>query len=301
MTMKKIGFVGLGNMGLPMVKNLLAADFQMRVFSRSRGPIEAAIAAGAVEAESLPALAEWAEVVCTCLPMPEDVEAVYLNAGGLLSGTVAGTVFIDHSTVGPDTNRKIAARADEANAEFLDAPVSGGPGGAAAATLAIMVGGKLEVFTAVADVLAAMGKTVVRLGNCGAGSVAKLLNNQLVGIHQRAVIEALMVAQANDLNLDQLYQVLKGSSGNSVILELMYPLIKARDLTPRFRNTLFHKDMRLALEMARECGIDTAMGRTAFVAVDAAQQAGMGDQDSLAMLLPLEEQNGIKLFASGDE
>lgn len=295
--MRKIGFVGLGNMGLPMVNNLLKERFQVQVFSRGRGPIEAALRAGAIEADSLSSLAEWAEVVCTCLPMPDDVEAVYLAAEGLLSGATAGTVLIDHSTVSPATNRKIAAQAAAIGVEFLDAPVSGGPGGAAAGTLAIMVGGKQAVFDAVADVLAAMGETLVRLGDCGAGSVAKLLNNQLVGIHQRALIEALMVAQANDLDLDNLHQVLKGSSGNSVILEMMYPRLKARDLSPRFRNTLFHKDLRLALEMARDCGIDTAMGRAAFVAVEAAQQAGMGDEDSLAMLLVLEQENGIKLFS----
>jgi len=298
--MKKIGYVGLGNMGLPMVKNLLKAGFEVRVCSRSQAPIDAAVQAGAVAAASLTELAVWAEVVCTCLPMPEDVESVYLGESGLLAGATAGTVLIDHSTVGPQTNRKIAARAEAIGVEFLDAPVSGGPGGATAGTLAIMVGGKQAVYDSVTEVLAAMGKTVIRLGECGAGSVAKLLNNQLVGIHQRALIEALMVAQANELDLDQLQQVLKGSSGNSVILEMMYPLLKARDLTPRFRNTLFHKDMRLALEMARDCGIDTAMGRTAFVAVDAAQQAGMGDQDSLAMLLPLEAQNGIELFTDDD-
>ncbi|MEL0082165.1 MAG: NAD(P)-dependent oxidoreductase [Gammaproteobacteria bacterium] len=299
--MKKVGYVGLGNMGLPMVRNLISGGFELRVFSRSRGPIEAAIEAGATEADSLAALAEWADVVCTCLPMPEDVDAVYLGEGGLLAGATPGTVLIDHSTVSPQTNRNIAHRADALGVEFLDAPVSGGPGGAKAGTLAIMVGGKQAVFDAVTHVLGAMGKTVVRLGDYGAGSVAKLLNNQLVGVHQRALIEALMVAQANHLDLDKLHQVLTGSSGNSVILEMMYPLLKKRDLSPRFRNTLFHKDMRLALEMARDCGIDTAMGRTAFVAVDAAQQAGLGDSDSLAMLLPLEQQNGIELFSAAND
>ena len=159
-----------------------------------------------------------------------------------------------------------------------------------------MVGGTVTAYEQALPVLNAMGKTIVHLGGVGSGSVAKLLNNQLVGIHQRALIEALMVAQANDLDLDLLHQVLVGSSGNSVILEMVYPLIKARNLEPRFRNSLLHKDLRLALEMARESGIDAAMGRAAFVAADAAEQAGLGDRDSLAMLLPLEQQNGIRLF-----
>ncbi len=299
--MKNIGYVGLGNMGLPMVNNLLKAGFNVGVRSRSPGPVEQAIQAGAQEAESVARLAEWADVVCTCLPMPEDVEAVYLGDDGLLSGATEGTLLIDHSTVGPDTNRRIAAAAEQLGVAFLDAPVSGGPGGAKAGTLAIMVGGKAEAFSLALPVLEAMGKTVVHLGDYGAGSVAKLINNQLVGVHQRALMEALMVAQVNGLDLDKLHKVLMGSSGRSVILEMMFPLLKARDFNPRFRNTLFHKDLRLALEMGRDAGVDMAMGRAAFVAADAAEQSGLGGQDSLSMLIPMEKQNGVTLFRkSGD-
>ena len=296
MTIKKIGYVGLGNMGLPMVQNLLKAGFEVQVRSRSQGPIDQAIAAGGAAANSVTELAQWADLVCTCLPMPGDVESVYLGDDGLVAGATEGTLLVDHSTVGPETNRKIAELARQKKVEFLDAPVSGGPSGAKAASLAIMVGGAVTAYEQALPVLNAMGKTIVHLGGVGSGSVAKLLNNQLVGIHQRALIEALMVAQANDLDLDLLHQVLVGSSGNSVILEMVYPLIKARNLEPRFRNSLLHKDLRLALEMARESGIDAAMGRAAFVAADAAEQAGLGDLDSLAMLLPLEQQNGIRLF-----
>ena len=296
MTIKKIGYVGLGNMGLPMVQNLLKAGFEVQVRSRSQGPIDQAIAAGGAAANSVAELAQWADLVCTCLPMPGDVESVYLADDGLVAGATQGTLLVDHSTVGPQTNRKIAELARQKKVEFLDAPVSGGPSGAKAASLAIMVGGTVTAYEQALPVLNAMGKTIVHLGGVGSGSVAKLLNNQLVGIHQRALIEALMVAQANDLDLDLLHQVLVGSSGNSVILEMVYPLIKARNLEPRFRNSLLHKDLRLALEMARESGIDAAMGRAAFVAADAAEQAGLGDRDSLAMLLPLEQQNGIRLF-----
>ena len=296
MTIKKVGYVGLGNMGLPMVKSLLKAGFEVQVSSRSQGPIDQAVAAGAVAADSIAELAQWTDLVCTCLPMPADVEAVYLGEQGLVAGATAGTILMDHSTVGPETNRKIAALAQNKQVEFLDAPVSGGPAGAQAATLAIMVGGSEATYEQALPVLNAMGKTIVRMGDTGAGSVAKLLNNQLVGVHQRALIEALMVAQANDLDLDQLYEVLMGSSGRSVVLEMMYPLLKARNLEPRFRNSLLNKDLRLALEMARESGIDAAMGRVAYAGADAAEQAGLGDRDSLAMLLPLEQQNGIKLF-----
>lgn len=292
----QVGYVGLGSMGLPMALNLRRAGFPLQVVSRSRQPIEQALAAGATEAAGYAALAAAVDVVCTCLPMPADVERVYLDADGLVAGARPGTVLIDHSTVGPATCRRIEAAARARGVEFLDAPVSGGPAGAQAGTLGIMVGGERAVFERMRPVLDAMGKTVVHLGPTGSGAVAKLINNLLVGVHQRALIEMLLVGQNAGVDLDALHQVLMGSSGRSAILEMMYPRLKARDLAPRFRTELFHKDLRLALEMAAEYGVRSATGEAAFEAVAAAMTAGLGDKDSLAMLLPLEQEAGTRLF-----
>lgn len=294
--MMQVGYVGLGSMGLPMALNLRKAGFPLHVVSRSRGPIEQAIAAGATEAANYSGLAATADVVCTCLPMPADVERVYLDADGLVAGARPGNVLIDHSTIGPASCRKIAAAAHARGVHFLDAPVSGGPAGAQAGTLGIMVGGERVVFEQVQPVLDAMGKTVVYLGLTGSGAVAKLINNLLVGVHQRALIEMLLVGQSAGVDLDALHQVLMGSSGRSVVLEMMYPRLKARDLAPKFRTELFHKDLRLAMEMAAECGVRSATGEAAFEAVAAAMAAGLGSQDSLAMLLPLEQEAGMRLF-----
>ncbi|HCO44617.1 NAD(P)-dependent oxidoreductase [Immundisolibacter sp.] len=294
----RVGYVGLGSMGLPMALNLRKSGLDLAVVSRSRPPIEQALAAGASEAAGYAQLAAACEVVCTCLPMPQDVERAYLGPGGLLEGATSGSLLIDHSTVGPSTCRRIDAAARERGVQFLDAPVSGGPAGAQAGTLGIMVGGERAAFDRARPVLEAMGKTVVYLGPSGSGAVAKLINNLLVGVHQRALIEMLLVGQCAGVDLDALYQVLMGSSGRSVVLEMMYPRLKARDLEPRFRNELFHKDLRLALEMAADCGVNSATGEAAFAAVDAAMMAGLADRDSLAMLLPLEQEADTRLFDS---
>lgn len=292
----KTGYVGLGSMGLPMALNLKKAGFDLEVVSRSRGPIDQALAAGAGEAASYAALAATCEVVCTCLPMPADVERVYLEADGLVANAHPGTILIDHSTVGPDTCRMIDTAARARGVHFLDAPVSGGPAGAQAGTLGIMVGGERGVFERALPVLDAMGKTVVYMGATGSGAVAKLINNLLVGVHQRALIEMLLVGQKAGVDLDALYEVLMGSSGRSAILEMMYPRLKARDMAPRFRTELLHKDLRLALETAAECGVLSATGETALAAIEAAMNAGHAQADTLAMLLPLEQQAQMRLF-----
>ncbi len=294
--MSKVGFVGLGNMGLPMTRNLIAAGFEVQVRSRSRGPVEQAVAAGASEAASLADLAAACDVVCTCVPMPQDVEAIYLGGEGLVAGVTPGTVLIDHSTVGPDTNHKVSEAAAVAGGHFLDAPVSGGPAGAEAGTLAIMVGGDAGVFGQAKPVLDAMGKTIVHLGPCGSGSVAKLINNMLVGVHLRALIESLQIAQRSGVDLDGLSEVLMGGSAASFILERMYPLLRERNFEPRFRTELFHKDLRLAVELARACGVDAADGKAAFVATDQALNLGHAGLDNTAMLLALEALNQVRLF-----
>lgn len=292
----RVGYVGLGSMGLPMALNLGKAGFAVDVVSRSRGPIDQALAAGAREAASYSALAAACEVVCTCLPMPADVERVYLEPDGLVAHAQAGAVLIDHSTVGPDTCRKIDRAARARGVHFLDAPVSGGPAGAQAGTLGIMVGGERTVFDRARPVLDALGRTVVYMGPTGSGAVAKLINNLLVGVHQRALIEMLLVGQRAGVDLDALYQVLMGSSGRSAILEMMYPRLKARDISPKFRTELLHKDLRLALEMAADCGVNSATGETALAAIEAAMAAGHARDDTLAMLLPLEQAAQMRLF-----
>lgn len=291
----KVGFVGLGKMGLPMTKNLLKAGFEVWVVSRSRGPIEAAVAAGAKEAESPADLARRVDVGLTCVPLPETVEEVYLGEQGLLAGAHPGLILADHSTVGPDLNRKIEAAAKEKGVAFLDAPVSGGPMGAEAGTLSIMVGGDKEAFEKALPVFRAMGRHVVHFGPSGSGSVVKLINNMLVGIHELAISEALLLATKAGIDLHQLYELLMNSTGASAMLQRSFPFIAARDFAARFSIDLLHKDLRLLLEMAEQLGVEVPGGRLAYQAVDEAKAAGYGHLDITSMLLPMEERHGVQV------
>lgn len=295
----KVGFVGLGKMGLPMTKNLLKAGFEVWVVSRSRGPIEAAVAAGAREAESPADLARRVDVALTCVPLPETVEEVYLGEKGLLAGARPGMIMADHSTVGPDLNRKIEAAAKEKGVSFLDAPVSGGPMGAEAGTLSIMVGGEREAFEKALPVFRAMGRHVVHFGPSGSGSVVKLINNMLVGIHELAISEALLLATRAGIDLAQLYELLMNSTGASAMLARSFPFIKERDFEARFSIDLLHKDLRLLLEMAEQLGVAVPGGRLAFDAVDEAKKAGHGHLDIASMLLPMEERHGVRVGSGG--
>lgn len=293
----RVGYVGLGKMGLPMAKNLLKAGYEVWVVSRSRGPIEQALAAGAKEAASPADLASRVDVALTCVPLPQTVEEIYLGENGLLAGAHEGLILADHSTVGPELNRKIEACAREKGVAFLDAPVSGGPMGAEAGTLSIMVGGDEAAFQKVLPVFRALGRHVVHFGPSGSGSVVKLLNNMLVGVHELALSEVLLMASKAGIDLHQLYELLMNSTGASAMLARSFPFIAERDFAARFSIDLLLKDLGLLLEMAGQLGIQPKTGQLAYEAVAATKASGYGELDVASILLPLEEAYGVKVCA----
>src|SRR6202165_2473974 len=181
------GFIGLGKMGRPMTQRLLAAGYTVHVFNRSRGAVDALVADGATAAESAAQVAQRAEVVMTALPTPDSVQSVFTE---IASVARSGQTYIDHSTVSPGLNRWGAEQLKSHGADFLDAPVSGGPAGAQAGTLTVMVGGEQAVFDKTLPVLEAFGKNIRLCGPVGAGQVVKLINQLLVGIHTSAIAEA---------------------------------------------------------------------------------------------------------------
>ena len=185
--MTDIGFVGLGMMGRPMVERLLAAGHAVHVHSRSRGPVEALASKGAVPSDSAAQVAERAEIILTALPTPESVDEVYAE---LASAARAGQVYADHSTVRPAQNRHWASVLGARGAAYLDAPVSGGPAGATAGTLTVMVGGDEATLERARPVFEAFGATIRLCGPVGAGQVVKLVNQLLVGVHTAAIAEA---------------------------------------------------------------------------------------------------------------
>ncbi len=205
--MARIGFIGLGNMGLPMAQNLIKAGHQVEGFDVHGAAIERLEAAGGAGAASAKAAASRADVVITMLPSGNEVREVYLGAAGVLESANAGALLIDSSTIDVDTARVVAAAADAKGLPMIDAPVSGGVGGAQAATLTFMVGGSDAAFARAKPLLEAMGKTVVHAGGPGNGQAAKICNNMILGVSMIAVSEAFVLAEKLGLDHQKLFDI----------------------------------------------------------------------------------------------
>src|SRR6266581_2272919 len=224
----KVGFVGLGKMGRPMSERLLVAGFEVHVFNRSRAPVEALAAKGARAASSAAEVAERADVVLTALPTPEAVEQVYRE---MMQRARPGQIYADHSTVSVAQSRRCAALARERGAEFLDPPVSGGPAGAQAGTLTVMVGGEQAVFDRALPVLQAFGKNIRLCGPVGAGQVVKLINQLLVGVHTSAIAEAAVFGAAFGADPQVVLDLIGTSFGGSFMMTRNMPRFTSRDFS----------------------------------------------------------------------
>lgn len=254
---QRIAFIGLGNMGGPMALNLLKGGFAVTVFDLSASAVARLTEAGATAADSASAAAQQAEVVITMLPAGKHVEAVYLNEGGVLDHAPAGALLIDCSTIAADAARKVAAAAQARGFTMIDAPVSGGVGGAAAGTLTFIVGGSTEALEQARPVLEKMGKNIFHAGDSGAGQVAKICNNMLLGILMAGTSEALALGVANGLDPKVLSDIIAKSSGRNWATELYNPWPGVMDNVPAsreysggFGTDLMLKDLGLAEEAA---------------------------------------------------
>lgn len=254
---QRIAFIGLGNMGGPMALNLLKGGFAVTVFDLSASAVARLTEAGATAADSASAAAQQADVVITMLPAGKHVEAVYLNEGGVLDHAPAGALLIDCSTIAADAARKVAAAAQARGFTMIDAPVSGGVGGAAAGTLTFIVGGSTEALEQARPVLEKMGKNIFHAGDSGAGQVAKICNNMLLGILMAGTSEALALGVANGLDPKVLSDIIAKSSGRNWATELYNPWPGVMDNVPAsreysggFGTDLMLKDLGLAEEAA---------------------------------------------------
>jgi len=211
--MAKIGFIGLGNMGLPMAQNLVKAGHAVQGFDMSKAQIDALVTSGGQAADSVKAAASGVDIIITMLPAGAHVREVYLGANGVLASAGAATLLIDSSTIDVETARAVAAAADKKGLTMLDAPVSGGVGGAQAGTLTFMVGGTDAAFGRALPVLEKMGKTIVHAGGAGNGQAAKICNNMILGVSMIAVSEAFVLAEKLGLDAQKLYDISSKSSG----------------------------------------------------------------------------------------
>ncbi len=268
--MAVVGFIGLGTMGAPMARNLLKAGHALRVFDVSAEARAALAEAGAVAADTALAAAEGAEFVITMLPNDAIVSAVHLGPEGLIETLAARPLLIDCSTISPDTSRALSRAAAARGFAMIDAPVSGGPGGATDATLSFMVGGSETDFARAEPILQAMGRMIVHAGNSGAGQVAKLCNNMTAAVVMAATAEALALGISQGLDPAKLSGIMANSSAASFVLDRWNPwpgvmpeAPASRGYTGGFQLGLMLKDLNLAIANARDAGASVPFGALA--------------------------------------
>ena len=290
----KIGFVGLGRMGMPMSRRLLKAGFYLTVHNRSRGKVEEMARLGAYAASSAAEVTTASDIVLTCLPDVPTVERVFLDNDGIVASARPGQILVDHSTVAPSTSRRIAQAAESRGVSFLDAPVSGGVERAADGTLTIMVGGDQGAYQKARPVFEAFGANVRHVGTIGSGSVVKLVNQLLVGIHSVAAAEALLVGAKAGADPQVLLEILSTSWGASFMLSRNGPVMVERDFAnARAPLRLVIKDLTLMWEFAREIGSPTPLGDRSLEIAQEAVNSGMEEMDVSCLVLPLEERAGV--------
>jgi 3-hydroxyisobutyrate dehydrogenase len=291
----RIGFIGLGIMGRPMAKHLLAAGHSLTVWNRSRPGIEELVAAGAAEGESPADVAGKSEVVFTMVGDSPDVDAVAFGPDGIFEGASQGLVHIDTTTMSPSVTRSIAERYAEKDIELLDAPVSGGEGGAINATLSIMAGGKPEVFERCRPLLEVLGKTITYCGPSGAGQTVKLCNQVAVSVTNMAVCEALVLAAKAGVSPRTMLDAISGGAASSWQLLNLGPKMVEGDFRPGFKVWHQQKDLRLALEVARDNALPlpaTSLVAQLFASVEADGQREAGTQ---ALVKALEKLGDVKV------
>jgi 3-hydroxyisobutyrate dehydrogenase len=298
MVKTRVGMVGLGIMGSRMCANLVKAGFDVHAYDVDAAAL--ARAGGATAAADLRALAARSEVVILSLPDAGPLRAVCAGEAGLLKHLPKGAVVCDTSTVDPASAREMAALAEASGVSFLDCPVSGGPPGAQAATLTIMVGGDGSALDRARPVLEAIGKKIVHCGQSGSGQAAKLVNQALVAAHTVAAMEALLVGRKAGLSLDTMYAILQTSSGRSWMLEnhLSTHALAGR-FEPGFALDLMFKDLRLFVETATQLQSPALVGAAVLQLYNAARAAGHGKLDQTVVAKELERMAGATLGVLG--
>ncbi|UAA40266.1 3-hydroxyisobutyrate dehydrogenase [Paraneptunicella aestuarii] len=297
--MTTVAFIGLGNMGGPMAKNLLKNGFQVRAFDLVQAALDALAGEGAYAAKSAHDAAEGADVVLSMLPAGKHVRDLYIGDNGLMSMLPEGTLVIDSSTIDAGSARAVSEVLQSKGIRFVDAPVSGGVGGAVAGTLTFIVGGSDDNFAAAKPVLEAMGKNIFHAGDTGAGQVAKICNNMLLSILMVGTSEALQMGIQNGLDPKVLSQIMLQSSGRNWTLEVYNPcpdvmenVPSSNDYNGGFMVDLMKKDLGLAQETAMQSKSATPMGSLANSLYTMHSNQGNGKKDFSSIFQMLQELKG---------
>src|SRR5471030_1344245 len=293
---ENIGFIGLGVMGKPMAKHLVAAGHRIFVHNRSRGAVDELVTAGATAAASPAEVARACTIVITMLPDTPDVERVLTGADGVLSGLQKGAIVIDMSSISPVVTERLATLVAEKGGSMLDAPVSGGEIGAINAQLSIMVGGDEAAFARVKPILAAMGNAekIIHIGRSGAGQICKICNQVAIGGALAGVSEAFALAKKAGVDAARVRQALLGGFAASRVLEVHGERMLVDNYKPGFRARLYQKDLRIANEAAAANGVSMPAKDVVAQLLNALVASGVGDLDYAALGTVLFKMAGTK-------
>lgn len=287
-----VAFIGLGIMGSPMAANLRAAGLDVVGFSRTRAKVDALVAKGMRAADDVASAVRDADVIITMLPDSPDVESVALGSAGILASATPGALFVDMSTIRPDTARAVGAAAETRGIRFLDAPVSGGEQAAVDGTLSIMVGGPAESVAEATSVLAHVGKTIVHVGPVGAGQTVKAANQLIVAGNIELLAEALVFLEAQHVDTEKAISVLEAGLAGSTVMARKARTMVARQFNPGFRIKLHDKDLGIFTAAARTSRTATPLGAVVAQLVSTAHAQGDGDLDHSALFRLVERLSG---------
>lgn len=294
--MKNIGFVGLGNMGLPMSTSLLEEGYHVYGYDLNKEAVASFLKNGGEAKHSLLELIEDSNIIFTSLPSSAAVEEVFIGENGLVHYCKQETILVDTSTVAPELNKKIFEVAKEKGVSFLAAPVSGGTIGAINRTLTFMVGGIEEVFKKVESELNVMGENIFHVSDrIDSGTTVKLINNLLIGFYTAGVSEALHIAKKQNIDLDELYDMLSVSYGQSRIYERNYKeFIAEENFNPGFALKLLRKDLGFAIDLANSHQLDLPMSESLLEMYERVEAEGYGEQDMAVLYEKVRKQSQLK-------
>ena len=293
--MAAIGFIGLGIMGRPMCENLLKAGHKLTIYGRTPRPVEHLVALGAKRGDSARDVASKSDVIITMLPDGPEVEQVILGADGVLEGARLASTVIDMSSINPLVAQKIGRACSARGVRFLDAPVSGGEPKAIDGTLAIMVGGEEKVFMEMEPILQALGSSVTRTGEIGAGNFTKLANQIIVACNIAAMGEALVLATRAGLDPEIVFNAIKNGLAGSTVLNAKAPMVIERNFKPGFRIRLHQKDLRNALTAAESLSVGLPLTSAVQQMLLALIVQGKGDFDHSAIITFVESMAGVEV------
>ncbi|MDL2209646.1 2-hydroxy-3-oxopropionate reductase [Desulfovibrio sp. OttesenSCG-928-O18] len=280
----QVGFIGLGIMGKPMVRNLLKAGHEVVCYNRSKAAVDEMVKAGAKGVSSIAEVAKACRLIITMLPNSPQVAEVALGPGGIADNAAAGTLLVDMSSIAPLAAREIHAKLAEKKIRMLDAPVSGGEPKAVDGTLSVMIGGAQADFDEALPVLKAMAASVVRVGEIGAGNIAKLANQVVVAVNIAGLAEALTLAAKAGADPELVFQAIRGGLAGSTVMDAKAPMMLDRNVKPGFKIDLHVKDLGNVIETGHGVGVPLPLAASVMEMMQALKVDGLGDADHSALV-----------------